>query len=199
MFTGIVETTGIVMDITIVDACYTFRIASQVPFPHLQLGESISVNGICLTVARIEQQDFFVTAVPETLRLTNLSQLAVDDAVNLERSMLPTTRVGGHYVQGHVDGVAKILEIRPEGEQAWLVTFSLPETLEPYLIKKGFIALDGMSITLVDVTKTTFTVTFIPHTIENTIVKNYAVGDWVNVEVDMMAKYIEKLLRARDE
>lgn len=197
MFTGIVETLGTVVSIEKKSACQTFFIRPHAVFSQLILGESIAVNGVCLTMTEYDGQCFVVTAVPETLRLTNLSRLQVDDLVNLERAMLAETRIGGHYVQGHVDGVGAILDIQAEGSAALMVKISLPKQLGKYLIKKGFIGLDGMSITVVDVGADWFTVTFIPYTIAHTIVQNYKIADLVNIEIDMLAKYVEKLLEAR--
>ena len=199
MFTGIVETLGEIISIEEQKNCRSFCIHSHAKFLALAHGESIAVNGVCLTVTDYDAEHFFVTAVPETLRLTNLSELKSGDLVNLERAMLAETRIGGHYVQGHVDGMGKILEIKVDGDAALLVKISVPNELSKYLIKKGFIALDGMSVTLIDVTTDWFTVTFIPHTLAHTIVKSYQVDDAVNIEVDMLAKYIEKLLDSRYE
>jgi len=197
MFTGIVETIGEIVSIEEQKSCRTFCIHPHKNFPALVSGESIAVNGVCLTVTNHDARHFFVTAVPETLRLTNLSELTSADLVNLERAMLAETRIGGHYMQGHIDGVGKILEIKKEGDAALLVKISVPKQLNNYLIKKGFIGLDGMSITLVDVTQDWSVVTFIPYTIAHTIVKTYQVNDSVNIEVDMLAKYVEKLLGSR--
>lgn len=197
MFTGIVETLGEIISIEEQENCRTFCIHPHINFTALIHGESIAVNGVCLTVTDFNAKYFFVTAVPETLRLTNLSELKPSSLVNLERAMLAETRIGGHYVQGHVDGMGKILDIHIDGETALLVKISVPKALSKYLIKKGFIALDGMSITLIDVEADWFTVTFIPYTIAHTIVKIYQVGDIVNIEVDMLAKYVEKLLESR--
>jgi riboflavin synthase len=200
MFTGIVETLGSIVSIEEQQDCQKFCMQPHKVFPQLILGESIAVNGVCLTVMQLADDgaQFYVTAVPETLRLTNLSNLKQGSLVNLERAMLAETRIGGHYVQGHVDAVGKILEIREDGAVALLVKISLPKQLSKYLIKKGFIALDGMSITSVDVDSDWFTVTFIPHTIAHTVVQHYTLGDTVNIEVDMLAKYVEKLLESRD-
>lgn len=195
MFCGIVETTGTLTQLTTELGCKHFTITPLVPFTDLHIGDSISVNGVCLTITAFSHHTFNITAVPETLRLTNLDKLAAGDLVNLERSMQLSTRIGGHYVQGHVDGMAQILELTQD-HGALLVKFSIPAQLAKYLVNKGYVTIDGMSITVIHAAPDWFTVTFIPHTKEMTVVKQYATGTWVNIEVDMMGKYIEKLLGA---
>jgi len=196
MFGGIVERVGVVKKVEEQAGCKHFSISAGEKFLDLNIGDSIAINGVCLTVTQQEQQIFHVTAVPETLRLTNLGQLVANDHVNLERSLPAQGRIGGHYVQGHVDTVAQIRELQEEGS-AWLVKFNLSSSLTKYLVRKGYVAIDGMSITVIDVGPDWFTATFIPHTIENTIVRRYQPGSQVNIEVDMLAKYIEKLFGER--
>jgi len=196
MFGGIVETIGTITHLTINDGCKSFVISPQINLDDLSIGDSIAVNGVCLTVTEFSDQSFNVTAVPETLRLTNLDQLSVSDPVNLERSMKLTSRIGGHYVQGHVDGMGKILDIKNDNSSALLVKISIPPRFSKYLINKGYIAIDGMSITIIDATSDWFTVTFIPHTQAVTTVNRYQIGAIVNLEIDMMSKHIEKLLGA---
>jgi riboflavin synthase len=201
MFSGIVSAIGIINQIhrkigSIDFIIQTPAIFQAAIFDHLTIGESIAVNGVCLTVTYFENDTFHVTAVPETLRLTNLGQLAENNFVNLERSITLATRLGGHYVQGHVDAVGEILEIQPDGKSALIVKISIPKTLGKYIVNKGYITLDGMSITVIDTTDDSFKVTFVPHTQENTIVKYYHTGSKINLEVDILGKYIEKLLGA---
>lgn len=196
MFSGIVETIGIILDISLHQGCKCFTIAPQITFDDVAIGDSIAVNGVCLTVTELTEQSFNVTAVPETLRLTNLDKLSVGSNVNLERSMTLSTRIGGHYVQGHVDGMGQILEIENDHSNALLVKISLPTPLAKYLVNKGYVAIDGMSITIINAHPDCFTITLIPHTQAVTVVKHYAKGTWVNIEVDMMSKHIEKLLGA---
>ena len=197
MFNGIVETTGKISDLTINEGCKHFTIYPQITFEDLVIGESMAVNGVCLTITDFTHQSFNVTAVPETLRLTNLDQLIVGSAVNLERSLKLNSRMGGHYVQGHVDGLGQILEMNhDQNSEAWLVKISLPPSLAKYVVAKGYIGLDGMSITVIDAMPEWFTVTFIPHTQQVTIVNQYQKDQFINIEVDMMGKYIEKLLGA---
>lgn len=197
MFSGIVETIGYILNLIESNGCKEFIIK-----PHLNwhenyvVGESIAVNGVCLTVTSFNQESFSVTAVPETLRLTNLNHLSIGSAVNLEKSIRANSRIGGHHVQGHVEAVGKILEIKTDDSSAWIVKISAPASLTKYIVKKGYITLDGMSITIIDSDTESFTVTLIPHTQAVTITHQYQVGSLINIEVDIMGKYIEKLLGA---
>lgn len=193
MFTGIVETIGIIQDITFLTNNIQFVISPKIPFHDVIIGDSIAVNGACLTVTQLTDNTFFVTAVPETLRVTNLNQLTQNSIVNLERSLKLNARLGGHYVQGHVDGTAEIIDLNID-DSAWSVTFNFSPALAKYIVNKGYITIDGMSITIIDVTSDTFTVTFIPHTQQATIVHQYRLGSKVNIEVDIISKYVEKLL-----
>lgn len=198
MFNGIVETTASVLAVENNNDCKQLILAPTLPFSDLSLGESIAVNGVCLTVTHFNQSTFSVTVVPETLKLTNLSQLKMNDEVNIERSMQAHARISGHYVQGHVDNMGILLELKPvaPASPALLAKVSLPNELAKYVVKKGYISLDGMSITVIDTGPDYFTVTFIPHTQAVTIIKNYQIGQSINIEVDMMSKYIEKLMGA---
>lgn len=193
MFSGIVETTGIIQSIHIADQIKQFAFYAPMLTHDLQIGASIAVNGVCLTVVRFNHDEFSVDVVPETLRCTNLGELSVGDHVNLERSMKADQRIGGHFVQGHVDTTCEIISIKSEGT-ALLATLSLPAQCNPYLVNKGYVTLDGMSITVIEAAKDYFTVTFIPHTQFATIVQHYRVGQRVNLEVDMMAKYAIKTM-----
>lgn len=193
MYNGLVETTGVVKKITEHHGSKNFVFYAPAILDDCKIGDSIGVNGACLTVTEFDAQHFYVTAVPETLRKTNLNDLVEGDVVNLERSAKVGDRIGGHSIQGHVDSAIAILAIEIDGE-AWNITFSLPAELQKYVVKKGYVALDGMSITVVDVYDDRFIVTLIPHTRAVTIAKNYNVGSNVNLEVDMFAKYVEKLL-----
>jgi riboflavin synthase len=195
MFTGIVETTGIIDYADVKEGCLHLCIKPYMAFSDLNMGDSVAINGVCLTVTEFTSTVFNVTVVPETLRLTNLGKLAKGSKVNLERSMLANARIGGHYVQGHVDGMGEIIELKPDGGSAWMVKISIPTVLEKYVVNKGYIGLDGMSITVIATTPDWFTATLIPHTQEITIVNQYKTGTQINIEVDMLGKYIEKLLR----
>ena len=191
MFTGIVEEVGSVKSAG--DGRLVIG-ASEV-LSDVKVGDSISVNGACLTVTTHDDSSFSVDVVPETLRRTNLGELEAGSAVNLERSMPAYGRFGGHMVQGHVDGTATISSIRGEGD-ALMVVFDAPISLMRYVVEKGFIAVDGASLTIVNCDNFSFSVTIIPHTRENTVFKHKKVGDSVNLEVDIMAKYIERLAMA---
>lgn len=194
MFTGIVESIGEIKQIFAADDCIDFVIAPRQVFSNLSLGESIAVNGVCLTVTDFTEEVFYATAVPETLRVTNLAELKITDLVNLERSLTVSTRLGGHFVQGHIDTVGEIIDIARDGAAALIVKIALPRDYTKYIIKKGYVTLDGMSITVIEVTDSWFSVTFIPHTQAVTIAHQYQVAHKINIEVDMLGKYIEKLM-----
>ncbi len=193
MFSGIIETIGRVETVHQAESSKRFKIHAPTLTGDMHIGDSISVNGVCLTITQFDSSFFEIEAVPETLRCTNLGLLQQNSAVNLERSIRPDQRIGGHFVQGHVDDVCEILSIEPEGT-AWLVTLSLPHPLEKYIVNKGYITLDGMSITVIQAGKNDFSVMFIPHTQSVTITQFYQVGQKINIEADMLGKYIAKYL-----
>ncbi len=195
MFNGIVEAVAAIKNIHQAHGSIDFSIAKPNAFDDLFVGASVSVNGVCLTVTRFSEHEFDVTAVPETLRVTNLSSLKKDDEVNVERAMKMDSRIGGHYVQGHVDAIGEILEIQQEGG-ALLVKIGVESAITKYLVKKGYVGLDGMSITVIDVTSDWFTVTLIPQTQMTTISGRYQKGAKINIEVDILGKYIAKILGA---
>ncbi|WP_116963845.1 riboflavin synthase [Fastidiosibacter lacustris] len=189
MFSGIVQEVATVVSIggkDVISIEVSFKRANE-----CKIGDSIAINGVCLTVVNINLNygNVKFEVVPETLRKTNLGMLKVDDSVNLELSLRLSDFVGGHMVQGHVDGVGVIKSINHEGD-AWLVAISAPEVILQYLVSKGFVTIDGMSITIIEVSKDHFIVTFIPHTIKVTVVKNYKVGTNVNLEADPIGKHI---------
>lgn len=188
MFTGIVEETGKVADVSDTG----LSISASVIMDDLKVSDSICVNGACLTVTRAEGRTFSVDTVPETLRRTNLGGLAAGDPVNLERPMRTDGRFGGHIVQGHVDGTGKVLSIDPEGE-ARNFKFEAEHGIMRYVVEKGFVAVDGTSLTVVNCDYRTFTVTIVPYTWENTVFGFRRPGDTVNLEVDIIAKYVERL------
>lgn len=199
MFTGIIEKTGRVAAIEKASTT-AMRIEVDARFDGVVTGESIAVNGVCLTTTRADGLDFFVSQ--ETLSKTALGNLKVGSKVNLERALLPTTRLSGHYVQGHVDGLGQFLRSReiqtPNGisRELW---FSIPADLSRYVVSKGSISINGISLTVneIDETKNEFQVHIIPHTWENTQLSDLKAGDSINLEVDVIAKYVEKMLRAR--
>jgi riboflavin synthase len=159
------------------------------------IGDSISINGACLTVVELGSNYFGVEVVPETLRRTNLGLLKVGDEVNLERPLALGGRLGGHLVQGHVDERGKLVSLQPEGD-AVIMHFQAPREVMRYVVVKGFIAIDGISLTVVERDETSFTVSVIPHTRVNTTLGKKRVGDMVNLEVDIIAKYVEALTQS---
>ncbi|MDW8107796.1 MAG: riboflavin synthase [Armatimonadota bacterium] len=194
MFTGLIEATGIVEDIQL-NPDGGARLAIRA-FP-MQVGESLAVNGVCLTVQHAEENTLFFDAVPETLRRTNLGDLRVGDLVNLERPLTPQSRLGGHFVQGHIDTTARLVEMREEGN-AHVLKFQLedPQYMR-YIVPKGSIAVDGISLTVVDVGEDWFTVWIIPHTWQVTNLQCKPIGARVNIETDILARYVERLLSMR--
>jgi riboflavin synthase len=160
------------------------------------LGDSIAVNGCCLTVVDLAEGAWSFDVGEESLNRTNLGSLAVGDVVNLERALAVGSRLGGHFVQGHVDGRGSVQSIAPDGE--WItMRFGMPQALSRYLVEKGSIAVDGISLTVVEALKEHFSVMLIPHTLSATTLGRRKVGDVVNLEVDMLAKYVEHLLAGR--
>ena len=192
MFSGIVETTGLIELADRTSDCMHFSIAPDLACDDLKIGDSVAVNGVCLTVTEFTNEMFRVTAVAETLRLTNLGNLSLDSVVNLERSLKFDGRIGGHYVQGHVDYTGEILDLQHDGESSLLVKISVNPEMAKYIVNKGYITIDGMSITVIEATNQWFTAMFIPHTQELTIVKYYKKGTLLNIEVDIWGKYAEK-------
>ena len=188
MFTGLVEELGVISYISQTD----IWIESSIVMDDLAVKDSISVNGACLTVVSIEENLFKVNVVPETLRRTDLGELSVGDKVNLERSTQLGGRLGGHIVQGHVDGTAQITAYVKEGS-AWLIDFEISKNLSRYIVEKGFVCVDGASLTVVNCDENTFTIALIPYTRDNTVLGYKGVGNSVNIETDIIGKYIEKL------
>ena len=188
MFTGLVEELGVISSISQTD----IWIESSIVMDDLGVKDSISVNGACLTVVSIEENLFKVNVVPETLRRTDLGDLSVGDKVNLERSAQLGGRLGGHIVQGHVDGTAQITAYVQEGS-SWLIEFQISKNLSRYIVEKGFVCVDGASLTVVNCDENTFTIALIPYTRDNTVLGYKGVGNSVNIETDIIGKYIEKL------
>ena len=192
MFTGLIEEMGVIENISQADGKFTLSISATKVLSGTEIGDSIAVNGVCLTVTTYTNKLFTVDAVPETLAKTNLGKLSQGDRVNLERSATPTSRLGGHYVQGHVDGTGEILSITQDQEALW-VKIKTPSELLKYIVPKGYITVDGTSLTVVDVIDEWFTLTLIPHTQECIVLPTKSQGDLVNLEVDIIAKYVEKI------
>ena len=193
MFTGIIETMGIVQSISDGEAARQLTVESKEVRPGLKIGDSISINGTCLTVTGLGTDEFAVEAVPETLRLTNIGDLSPGDHVNLERPMPADGRFDGHIVQGHVDGVGVVESIGPEGEGSRL-RVRYPVELRRYLVHKGSITVDGISLTVAALDDDAFEVAVIPHTLEVTVVGKRRAGDRLNLEVDVIAKYVERMM-----
>jgi riboflavin synthase len=188
MFTGIVEELGKVELISPKKIVVSAKIAVE----GTVLGDSIAVNGICLTVINIDSNTIAFETMPETLKLTNLGLLHTGDEVNLERALAVGSRMGGHFVQGHVDGTGQIQSIKADGE-ATIITFAAPKELANYIVLKGFIAVDGTSLTVVNRNASSFSVSLVGYTKKHTMLGRKRIGDTVNLEVDILAKYVENL------
>ena len=199
MFTGLIEGVGRLATRELRGGDARLRIAvGSLPFADAQLGESIAVNGVCLTVVAFDEAGFEADASTETLGLTTLGQLAPGRALNLERAMRPTDRLGGHLVSGHVDGLGHVVEVNEDARaQRW--RFGAPGALLRYVAAKGSICVDGVSLTVNAVDDAGFEVALVPHTIAHTAFAQTAVGDAVNLEVDLVARYVERLLQARGD
>jgi riboflavin synthase len=189
LFTGIIEEVGRVMLTRPGQLGITARIVLNGTVP----GDSIAVNGVCLTVTALNDDSFLTGVTPETLRRSNLGRLTTGDTVNLERSLQLGGRLGGHIVEGHVDGTATVVAMKPEGP-ALMITFNTPRELMRYIVEKGFVAVSGMSLTVVRRDDVSFQVSIIEYTREQTVVKSLKINDIVNIEVDIIAKYVEQLI-----
>ena len=197
MFTGIIEGVGrlAAREPRGGDIRFSFEVGS-LPFADVQLGESIAVNGVCLTVIEFDDHHFKADASTETLNLTTLGGLQEGAALNLERAMRPTDRLGGHLVSGHVDGLGSVLSVHEDARaQRW--RFAAPAALLKYIAKKGSICVDGVSLTVNEVDAEGFEVALIPHTVAHTRFSQTVVGDAVNLEIDLVARYVERLLGER--
>jgi len=196
MFTGIVEDLGVVRRVDSLSDAARLSVEGKT-LVDLALGESVAVNGVCLTVAEIAATGFTADVMQETLRRTTLGSLGEGDPVNLERAVTPSSRLGGHIVQGHVDGVGTVVDRR--AAEYWdEVDIAVPHSLTPYLVEKGSVTFDGVSLTVAAISGTTVTVSLIPETLARTTLGRRQVGEDVNVEVDVLAKYVERLLSARE-
>lgn len=193
MFTGIIEEVGTVRSIRMGSASCILIVGAQRVLSDVQIGDSIAVNGTCLTVCRFDAQSFSADVMPETMRRTSLGTLAPGSQVNLERAMPANGRFGGHIVSGHIDGTGQVRSMRQEDNAVWVRIAAEPEILR-YIVTKGSIAIDGISLTVADVTQQDFAVSVIPHTGEETTLLHRKPGDIVNLECDILAKYVEKLL-----
>lgn len=196
MFTGIVEEIGTVRHVAPTDSGRRLEIACERVLERLAIDDSVSVAGVCLTVVARDDHAFTSDVVPETLSRTTLGRLARGSHVNLERAATPATALGGHLLQGHVDAAATLVKRTREGDGARL-RFSMPKGLARYMVEKGSVALDGVSLTLAAVAARSFDIAIVPHTAHRTTIGSLREGDAVNVEVDIIAKYVERLLGTR--
>lgn len=196
MFTGIVEEVGRVFAVMHRGTLTRLTTESAQAHEGAQIGDSIGVNGVCLTVVELDGAKMTFEAVPETLRKTNLGALEVGSPVNLERAVSAGRPMGGHYVQGHVDGTLQVRSAAPDGEGIE-VFFDAPAELMRYVVPKGFVTVDGASLTVVETDERGFSVTLVPHTQDNVTFGRAAPGYVANLEVDVMAKYVERAVEAR--
>ena len=200
MFTGLIAELGTITAIDKGESSAVFTIAAPALISQIALGDSIAVNGVCLTATAITGDTFTADVMVQTLAVTSLSQLAVGSAVNLELAALLNTRMGGHMVQGHVDGVATVVGLTP-GEKWAQFEITVPEILAKYIVNQGSICLDGVSLTVGEINdgNNVVTVWLIPETLERTNLSSKQPGDLINVEVDVLAKYVERLLAKGDK
>jgi len=198
MFTGIVEELGTVAAVEEQGDAIRLSIRAGTVLDGVRLGDSIAVNGCCLTVASVDGDVWTADVMQETLDKTSLAGTAPGTKVNLERAVTPQSRLGGHIVQGHVDGVGEVMSRTPS-EHWEVVEISLPPRLARYLVDKGSITVDGVSLTVVEATGSSFTISLIPETLARTTLGQRAVGDRVNLEADILAKHVEKLLEMRGQ
>lgn len=194
MFTGIIEELGKVAAIEPKKTGIRLQIAANCTLEDIQIGDSIAVNGCCLTVAEQKQGLWSCDVVSETMDKTTFKSLKVSDAVNLERAVQANQRLGGHLVQGHVDGIGTIIEKRLLEDGSFWVTIKAPASILHYVIYKGSIAVDGVSLTVADVTPSAFSFAMIPHTAQMTTLGIKPINATVNLEIDLIAKYVEKLI-----
>lgn len=198
MFTGIIEATGTIKEIQQGEDHFSMAVEAEEILKDVRTGDSISINGVCLTVTSFSNTAFTVDIMPETVKATNLRHLTKGSRVNLERSMAADGRFGGHFVSGHVDGTGEIIEITPE-KNAVYFRIRTSEELTRYMVLKGSVAVDGASLTVFGVSEDTFTISLIPHTMKETVFGLKKPGDLVNIECDVVGKYIDKLLIQREE
>lgn len=193
MFTGLVAELGTVKKLTRMGESYHLTVGARKVMDNLKIGDSMATNGVCLTVVQMTDSEFTVDVMPETARLTNIGMLKVGDKVNLERTLRPIDGLDGHIVSGHVEGLGTIISEKADGI-AKVVTFDTPEKLLKYIIPKGSITVDGISLTVTRVTDASFSVSLIPHTAKETTLGFKTVGDKVNLETDIIGKYVERML-----
>lgn len=193
MFTGIIEEKGKVLRLEIGGEISRIHIQAKQVLEDTKIGDSIAVNGVCLTVVKLNDSGFTADVMPETLERSSLGVLKPGSSVNLERAMPANGRFGGHIVSGHIDGMGTISEVKRQGNAVWY-RIAAPEQLMRYIVEKGSIAIDGISLTVAKVTERHFSVSIIPHTLGETILGEKKAGDIVNLENDVIGKYVERLL-----
>lgn len=193
MFTGIIEETGKVISIIKAGSSAKIKIGCEKVIENTALGDSIAVNGVCLTAVSIGSNFFEADVSSETLAKSSLSRVNIGALVNLERALTLSTRLGGHLVQGHVEGAGILKKITKSGD-FYTITIEYPKELDKYIVEKGSIAIDGISLTVVNVVNNSFNVAVIPHTFESTNLKNKKNGDIVNLETDIIARYVKKMI-----
>ena len=199
MFTGIVEAVGTLASLTAKGEDISIQVnAGLLDMSDVKLGDSIATNGVCLTVVAMTKTSYTADLSVETLNKTGFAHYKVGDKVNLEKAMLPTTRFGGHIVSGHVDGVGEIVERNQVGRaiEFWV---EIPSSISKYIAEKGSVTVDGISLTVNDLRKNAFKLTIVPHTSSETTINDFRVGCKVNLEVDVMARYLERLISAKQE
>ena len=194
MFTGLIEEVGIITRVERRGESAHFSIRASKALTDIRLGESIAVSGACLTVVRLRGEEFVVDAMPETISRSTLSKATAGTLVNLERSLALGGRLDGHFVLGHVDAVATVVSVRPDGI-AWKVAISIPESINECVACKGSIAIDGISLTIMEVENGVFTVGIIPHTLKETTLSQVKAGMQVNLEIDVLARYVFGILK----
>ena len=194
MFTGIIEEVGIIRRIT----TGSLEIKAHTVLDGTKPGDSIAVNGVCLTVTKLMSDGFTADVMPETMRCTAFDVLKIGSSVNLERALTLASRLGGHIVSGHIDGIGTISGLNDEGN-AVLLTVTAEKEIMRYIVTKGSVAIDGISLTVAQTNEKSFTLSLIPHTREVTALKNKKIGDRLNIETDIIGRYVEKLLTSKEE
>jgi riboflavin synthase len=193
MFTGIVETTGVLESVTRLTGKWEFRVHSPAFAGGIGEGDSIAVDGVCLTATRIDRSSFTADASLETLKVTTLKEKRAGSKLNLERALKADGRLGGHLVMGHVDGVGRIVDLARAGDSV-RITIEVPREISKYIVEKGSIAMDGISLTVNEQHDNKFTVNVIPYTLSETTLADKALGDFVNIETDIIGKYVERFV-----
>jgi riboflavin synthase len=198
MFTGLVEEKGILKEKIPTGEGFQFVIEANIIMKDLQIGSSVAVNGCCLTVVKIDGNNFAVDTIEETLNKTNLGVLKQGMNVNLERPLAADARLGGHFVLGHIDTTGKVEDVKELSNSHWL-TISFPEKFKQYLIYVGSVAIDGVSMTVAELKDKSFSVGIIPHTWKETIFADKKIGDTVNLEFDVLGKYVERIMESKNQ